>query len=175
MTRARSAATAEALEPVRRALTGAAQEQADAVLRDAGRRREVKLAEARATAEELLATARGEGESEALAALSLQAAQSRRDARRTVLTAQRELYEELRVRCRNAASALVRSPDYPRLREALVEAARERLGPEVVVTDSPGGGVEAVAGRRRIDLSLPVLADRALDRCVQEVEALWQR
>ena len=166
--------TAEALDPVRRALAATAQAQAAAVLREAHGRRDEKLAAARATADELLATARAEGESEALTALSLQAAQSRREARLTVLTAQRELYEEVRARCRTAASELVAAPDYQRLRRALVETARRRLGPDAVVTDSPAGGIEAVAGHRRIDLSLPVLADRALERSAGEVESLWR-
>jgi hypothetical protein len=41
------------------------------------------------------------------------------------------------------------------------------------VQESPDGGVVAVAGSRRLDLSLPVLAEREVDRLGSEVERLW--
>ena len=42
------------------------------------------------------------------------------------------------------------------------------------VTEHSEGGVVARAPGRRVDLSLPALADRALDRLGGEVRALWE-
>ncbi|MEV0283576.1 hypothetical protein AB0H36_05580 [Kribbella sp. NPDC050820] len=164
-----------ALDPVRDALRAAARADAAAVLRGAEDRRDAMLASARRTGDELVADARLEGEAEATAVLTARMANSRRDARRTVLAAQRELYVELRRRCRVAAVALVGSPDYERVRKSLVAHAEELLGPEATVTDSPDGGVLASAGSRRLDLSLPAMAERVVDRSGAEVAALWSR
>jgi hypothetical protein len=100
-------------------------------------------------------------------------AQSRQDARRTLLRAQRDLYDELRQRCRTAAAALAESPGYEELRQQLAERALAQLGPGATVTDSGDGGVLASAGDRWLDLALPTLADRALERSGPEVAELW--
>ncbi|MFI7063589.1 hypothetical protein ACIBL3_21570 [Kribbella sp. NPDC050124] len=164
-----------ALDPVRDALLAAARADAAAELRDAESRRDTLLADARRTADELVADARVKGEAEATVLLTARMADSRRDARRTVLAAQRALYDELRRRCRLAAVALVRRPDYEQLRKRLVAQAEDLLGPGAAVTDSPDGGVLASAGTRRLDLSLPALVDRVVDRSGTEVAELWTR
>jgi vacuolar-type H+-ATPase subunit E/Vma4 len=173
MSRHLPAANDAALDPVRKALLSAARDDAAAVLRKAEQQKEALLADARRTAAELLTTARSEGEAEATAIVAARMAQSRRDARRTVLAAQRELYDELRRRCRTAAIELAATPAYEGLRRHLAERAEEQLGADATVTDSPEGGVLASVGSRRLDLSLPTLAERALDRSGAEVAELW--
>ncbi len=173
MSRPLSAAADSALEPVRTALLAAARADAAAVLRKAQQQKDELLADARRTADELVAAARAEGEADATAAVAARMVQSRRDARRTILAGQRELYDELRRRCRSAATALTESPEYEGLRRQLVERARDQLGSAATVTDSPDGGVLASAGSRRLDLRLPALADRALDGTGAEVARLW--
>ena len=69
---------------------------------------------------------------------------------------------------------LRRTDDYAALRERLERLARALLGPDAEVTGHPEGGVVARAPGRRVDLSLPALADRALDRLGGEVRALWE-
>jgi vacuolar-type H+-ATPase subunit E/Vma4 len=154
-------------------LRAAARGDAAAVLRTAELEKDELLAEARRTADDMVAAARTEGEADATAAVTARLAQSRRDARRTVLKAQRELYDELRRRCRAAATALAESPGYEELRRRLTERALAQLGPDTTVTDSHDGGVLASAGSRRLDLSLPMLAERALGRSSAEVTRLW--
>ena len=173
MSRSLSPVADAALDPVRTALRAAARADAAEVLRKAQQHQAELLAEARRIAEEMLATARVEGEAEATADVKARAAQSRRDARRTVLKAQRELYDDLRQRCRVAATALAEEPGSEELRRHLAERAVAQLGPDATVTDSGGGGVLASAGSRRLDLTLPTLAERALARSGAEVTGLW--
>jgi hypothetical protein len=85
----------------------------------------------------------------------------------------RDLYDELRRASRDAARALRDSSDYPEILRRLTERAVAAMGPEAAMQESPDGGVVAVAGSRRLDLSLPVLAEREVDRLGSEVERLW--
>jgi vacuolar-type H+-ATPase subunit E/Vma4 len=173
MSRPLTAAADAALDPVRAALLATARRDAAAVRQKATRQQAELLTDARHVADTLLATARAEGAAEATASVATRTAQSRREARRALLAAQRELYDELRRRCRAAATGLVESPDYEGIRRQLVEQAQARLGPDATVTDSPGSGVVASAGTKRLDLSLPALADRALECSSAEVTRLW--
>lgn len=173
MSRPLTTAADAALAPVRAALLAAARADAADVLRNAESRRSELLERARRTAEELVADARATGEAAAQASVGVRLAQSRREARSSVLSAQRELYDELRLRCRAAASALTGTAEYEGLRRQLIDKARRELGPEAVVEESPDGGIVASAGTERVDLSLPALADRALDRSGAEVAGLW--
>lgn len=173
MSRPLSTAADAALDPVRTALLAAARADAADVLRTAESERDSLLEQARRTAAKLLTEARAAGEADARATLAGRLAQSRREARRSALSAQRALYDELRRRCRAAASALAGTPEYAALRQQLIDVARERLGPDAVVVESPNGGILASAGNDRVDLSLPTLADRALERSGPEVAELW--
>jgi vacuolar-type H+-ATPase subunit E/Vma4 len=162
-----------ALEPVRTALRAAARTDAAEMLRNAHQRKDQLLADARRTADEMLAAARADGEAEATAVVKARLAQSRRDGRRSMLTAQRDLYDELRRRCRGAATALAETPGYEELRGHLAERALAQLGSGATVVDSADGGVLASAGDRQLDLTLPTLAERALERSGAEVAELW--
>jgi vacuolar-type H+-ATPase subunit E/Vma4 len=162
-----------ALDPVRTAWRAAAHADAAEALRKAHQRNDELLADARRTADEMLATARADGAAEATAVVNARLAQSRRDARRSVLKAQRDLYDELRQRCRVAATALAEGPGYEELRRHLAERALAQLGSDASVTDRVEGGVLASAGDRQLDLTLPALAERALERSGAEVAQLW--
>ncbi|MGW7680884.1 hypothetical protein ACWGID_09120 [Kribbella sp. NPDC054772] len=162
-----------ALEPVRRGLLLTARADAATVARDADLQRDALLDEARRTADELVAAARRAGEDDATAVLATRMRQRRREARQAVLSVQRELYDELRRRCRAAAAALVDHPEYDVLRRRLANRARTQLGPAATVGEASAGGVLASARSERLDLSLPTLADRALNRSGAEMADLW--
>jgi len=168
-----SAAADAALEPVRVALLAAARAEAAEVARQAEVQSSRLREEARCAADRMIADARAAGEATATAALAVRLARSRREARRSALSAQHGLYEELRRRCRQAAASIAGTAEYELLRRRLVDRAREQLGMEADVVDSPDGGILASVGSRRVDLSLPALADRALARSGPEVAALW--
>lgn len=151
-----------ALAPVRQALRAAAQKQA-AELRDAARRQaDALLDAARAEAEGILAAAVDEGEAAARSETALRSARARREAHELVLAQRSSLRHELHRRVREAAVRLTSDPRYPGLVTRLSEQCRELLGPDSTVSESPDGGVVAEAGSRRLDLSLPVLAEISL-------------
>ena len=62
-------------------------------------------------------------------------------------------------------------------RAALLDALRARvraeLGPDATVREHPDGGLVAEAPGRRLDLSLPALADDAVDALGGAAAALW--
>ena len=162
-----------ALDPVRAALLSQAHSDAQTVLADARRRAEDDRATARVRAAQILEAGREIGEQQAGAAAARHLARRRRDARDTTLATQRALYDELRRRCRGAARALREAPDYPVLRQHLIERAHAVLGRDASRRESPDGGVVAEAGSRQLDLSLPTLVDDELDRIGGEVRLLW--
>jgi vacuolar-type H+-ATPase subunit E/Vma4 len=164
---------AAALEPVRAALRGRARAAAHGALAEAESDAARVLADAERQAAALLAEARVAGEVDATAALAGERARGRRRARAVVLAAQRAAYEQFRDRARRAVLALRDDPDYPRLVAGLTALARADLGPAAVVSPHPDGGVVAAASGRRVDYSLPVLADRAADGLGAEVQRLW--
>ncbi len=152
-----------ALEPVRRALRAAAEKQAAQLRQDANRQAQELLAAARAEAGAVLAAAAADGGAAARSEAAQRSARVRREAHELVLAQRSELRSELRRRVREAAAALTSDPRYAELMARLSEECAALLGPEARVSESPGGGVVAVAGSRRLDLSLPVLAELALD------------
>jgi vacuolar-type H+-ATPase subunit E/Vma4 len=164
---------AAALAPVREALRAEADALAEATGDDARRHAAEVRTDARERARRILDQARAEGEQQARVAVSVELTRRRREARDILLAAQRELYDELRQRCRDAALELRDAADYPQLRRALSERATAVLGPDASVQESPAGGVVAVAPSRRLDLSLTTLADREVERLGSAVERLW--
>jgi vacuolar-type H+-ATPase subunit E/Vma4 len=148
------------LEPVRAALLARARADAAAVDVAASRAAARTLADAQKEVARITAGARESGEREARAALAADRMRVRRQARGTVLAAQREGYEQLRTAAR---AALRLWGTEAAAREALVRKAREVLGPDAVLRDAPGGGILAEHAGRRLDLSLDALADRALE------------
>jgi vacuolar-type H+-ATPase subunit E/Vma4 len=167
------AGASAALDPVRAALLSQARSDAGRVLAEARQRAEHERAASRGRAEQMLRAGRDEGERRARAAAASQLTRRRRDARDTLLAAQCTLYDELRRRCHDAARELREAPDYPDLLRLLTDNAGAALGRDASIHESADGGVVAVAGSRRLDLSLPTLVDEELDRLGEEARQLW--
>lgn len=163
-----------ALEPVRRALRSAAEQQAAELRDDAGRQSGALLAAARAEAAAILAAAAKEGEDAARSEAALRSARARRQAHELVLAQRSSLRLELHRRVRAAAAGLTADPRYPDLVARLTGQCRQLLGPDAGVSESPEGGVVAEAGPRRLDLSLPLLAEMTLD-AMPAARELWTR
>jgi vacuolar-type H+-ATPase subunit E/Vma4 len=173
MKRTLPAESVAALAPVQAALRSQAEAAAHTVLDEARKQAGGIRATARARASDIVAASRSEGEQQARAAVAARVVRRRREARDVVLRAQRDLYDQLHRVSRQAASALRDDPDYPALLRRLTAQARDAMGAGASVQESPDGGVVAVDGSRRLDLSLPALAERAVDRLGEEVERLW--
>ena len=167
------AGSVAALAPVRSKLQAQAEAEAQTTLDQARGQAGRIRAEARARAAGILADSRAEGEEQARAAVAARVVRRRREARDVVLSVQRDLYDELRRASRDVAQALRDSPDYPEILRRLTERAVAAMGQAAAVQESPDGGIVAEAGSRRLDLSLPVLAEREVDRLGAEVERLW--
>jgi vacuolar-type H+-ATPase subunit E/Vma4 len=165
--------SAAALGPVRAALQADARADADTVLGEARRRADEIRTTAHRRAADILHESRADGERQANVAVAAALTRQRRAARTAMLAAQRELYEELRRRCAEAARAMRDDPDYPELRRQLTEYAATALGPEAAIHESDDGGIVVSNGRRRVDLSLPTLVERELDGLGGEVQRLW--
>lgn len=148
-----------ALAPVREALLAAAHTDAQATAQSAEWRAVDSLAAARRAAAGLVATDQ---------------ARARRQARAVVLTAQRDLYDELRACSRAAVARLRDDPDYPRMLARLSDRARAALGSAAVLGEPEDGGIVATDGVRRVDFSLPTLADRAFDASAVQIRRSWE-
>jgi len=162
------------LTPVRQALRAAADKQAGLFRDDARLQARALLDGAKAEAAAILAAAAGEGEAAARSEAALRSARARRQAHELVLVQRNNLRLELHRRVREAAAGITSDPRYPALLGRLTEQCRELLGPDAKVHEGREGGVVAEAGSRRLDLTLPELAELALDK-VPGVSDLWSR
>jgi len=146
---------------------------AEAARRD--EERAERLAAIRTEGERLVAEAAAKGEQEGSEVATRMIAVARRQARAEVLTAQRDVYEQLRAVIVAEAVALRGAPSYPGLVERIAADLRAELGASATleVDPDPVGGVIARRGSRIIDCSLPALARRCLDSLGSEVESLW--
>lgn len=163
-----------ALDPVRAALHRTTQTQARQVEDAARSEAEAILHQARRQAAEISSTAEREGAEAARAEAAGRSARVRRQARGLVLARQEALRSELRRQVLDQVRELRRDPRYPRILVRLTARADKVLGPMASVTESAKGGVTAVAGSRRLDLSLPTLADQAIEDHAGEVRRLWE-
>lgn len=163
-----------ALEPVRRTLRAAAEQKAAELRDDAVGQTGALLTAARAEAAAIMAAAVKEGEEAARSVAARRSAQARREAHELVLARRTSLRLELQRRVQKAAAGITSDPRYPDLVARLTAQCRQLLGPNAHVSESPSGGVVAEAGPRRLDLSLPVLAEMALD-AMPEARELWTR
>ncbi|WP_334172019.1 V-type ATP synthase subunit E family protein [Sinomonas sp.] len=162
-----------ALAPLRDALASGAGRRAEQILEDARRRAASLRADADAEARRIAGEATAQGQADARADARSRSSRSRRAARERVLAAQEAVRLELVRRLRVAAAESRKDPRYEVLLERLTAQAHELLGPEAELRESPEGGVVAVAGTRRLDLSLPTLALREAARTPEEVSRLW--
>ena len=137
---------------------------------------ETRMQRAQAEATAIERRARDEGEAAADAVAARARAALRRESTATVLGAERRALDELRARVRDAVLGLREAPDYPQLLDGLTARARARLGAGAdVVRDPDGlGGVIAQHERRRLDYTLPALAERALAELGAATDDLWK-
>lgn len=163
-----------ALDPVRTALHQDAETRAAQVEDAARHEAEAILDRARRQASEIRSTAEREGTEAARAEAAGRSARVRRQARGLVLARQEALRSELREQVLDLVGELRRDPRYPQILVRLTARADRILGPMASVTESYKGGVTAVAGSRRLDLSLPTLADQAIEDHAGEVRRLWE-
>jgi len=162
-----------ALAPVRGSLLRAARQEAAGIRRDTAEHATALMDAARREAERIRSAAVEEGTATARSEAVLRSARVRRQAHETVLGRRSALRLHLQQQVRASAAELRTDPRYPALRARLIEQSHALLGWEAMVAESPEGGIIAEAGSRRLDLSLPALANRALESMSQEVRALW--
>jgi hypothetical protein len=162
-----------ALTPVREALEERAKRDAAHLMDRADAEIGEQLELARSRAAEILGQAREQGESDAAAYLAAERSRIRGNARRVQLAQRRAVYDRLLESSTEAVVRLREEPGYPGLLSRLSALARQVLGDAPVLSEARSGGLIATAGRRRLDLSLPELADRAVVRLGADVEELW--
>jgi hypothetical protein len=163
------------LEPLREAVLEQARTDSARIRAEASARaaETVGLAEREGVAG--VEQARAEGTAAGRSRGGRELAAARREARRLVLEAKRDLHDELRARARAAALAVREEAGYPALLEALSAAARRQLGEHAVLEIDPpdAGGVRAAAGGRSVDYTLVALTDRCLEKLGRRIEELW--
>jgi vacuolar-type H+-ATPase subunit E/Vma4 len=164
-----------ALAPVRDQLLRRAREEAEAALDAARADRTAQIEAARTQARRLLDEARAAGEAQAAAESDRARSAARRRARALELAAASAVYDALREGVERGILALAHSAGYPRIRQALQSRAVELLGPGAESADDPRGGVVATVPGRRVDLSLPAIAARAIDGLDEKAARLWTR
>jgi vacuolar-type H+-ATPase subunit E/Vma4 len=165
------------VERLRATLVAGAEAEAQALLGEAEARAAAESERAGEESERLLARARAEGEASGELQAGRALALARAESRRVVLEAKAEAYRELRERALAAALALRDDPEpYGRLLDELESAARRALGDGAAIERDPpeAGGVRAAAGRRSVDLTLPVLVESCLASLGSSVEELWR-
>jgi vacuolar-type H+-ATPase subunit E/Vma4 len=165
--------TAAALAPVRAHMLRRASDQAGRILGDAHHEAASIVTQARLSAERAVSQAREEGRREAAGLAAAERSRGRGEARSVLLSAQREIHQELRGRVRDAVAGLRDEPGYGQLLERLTDMARRAAGPDAVVTAAEAGGVVAHSAGVLVDCSLPRLADRAVEALAGDVRALW--
>jgi hypothetical protein len=169
----RLAQAAEALKPLkaellRRAHAAAAERVEQAATEDAA-----NLARAEREAALILEQARQEGVAEASRWLASQRARSQRKARAVILRVRAETLEELRGQSLAAVARLATLPDYPRLRNRLVDYVRAQLGEEAVITEAATGGVVGTVPGRQLDCSFATLVQQELAERAAQPNMPW--
>jgi vacuolar-type H+-ATPase subunit E/Vma4 len=165
---------ADPLEPVRRALSAAARLDAETTLAQADADAAAVLEEATQRALAIRADARALGEADARERVRVDRAQARKDARRLMLEAQRQVYADLRRAVLTRVAALRREPGYDTAVARLTARAREALGPDSTVTASPTGDVVVESRGQRVTFSLDALVDEVIASFGTELEGLWR-
>ncbi|GIJ71541.1 hypothetical protein [Virgisporangium ochraceum] len=159
-----------ALRPLREALLEQAGADARSRIADAEADAVRTLDAAKREADGIRTAARRDGEADARALQTADLARARRQARASVLAAQRSGYEALRA-C--VADTLRTGAAAEELRNALVARVRAVLGPEARTVDHPSGGVVGEVPGRRVDCSVDALVDRVLSAESGVAAGLW--
>jgi vacuolar-type H+-ATPase subunit E/Vma4 len=162
------------LEAYRRGRLEEARTNAEWVAAESESMAAARLDEASRAAVAIIAEARADGAAQADREMAITRAHEQRRSHRIVLEARRRSYERLGSQARAGARELRSDPAYPALLDRLVQLSREQLGDGALIERDPAdGGVVAGAGGRRVDYSLPALAERCLRRLGTEIEELW--
>ena len=164
------------VDVARDALLAEARASAERIVAEAEAEAGARIEAARRAAEDIVTRAREQGEAEGRLVARREAAQRTALSRREVLSVQGALHEELRHRVLVAVQAIRHESDYPDLLARLAAAARRDLGDDADVEIDPpdGGGVRAHAGTRLVDYTLPALAARCVEALGPAVRGLWE-
>lgn len=162
-----------ALEPVRQRLRRDAEEQA-ARLRTAARERAaVIVRQAREDAAAELGKSAAAAAAAAAPVTAAELARARHAARATILAAQRQAYDDLRMRVQDAVTSLPDQPGYDLLIQRITRLAGQAAGPGRQLESPPGGGVVARSDGIIVDCSLARLADVAMAELGGAIRELW--
>jgi vacuolar-type H+-ATPase subunit E/Vma4 len=163
------------LEPVREALFADAKFEADRLIADATSAVAIEADEAEREAHAEIERAARRGAASAQARASQDLARARNIAHHQSLQAKDDIRGRFHDAVHAAALDLRNDARYPALLNKLEGLARDQLGPNTSIERDPNGlgGVVGVSGARRVDYTLPALADRALESVADKVAQLW--
>jgi vacuolar-type H+-ATPase subunit E/Vma4 len=163
------------LEPVHESLLEDAKARADHIIVEATREAAVAVDEAEQEADTEIRRAKRRGETSARVRADQTLAQARGDAHGDVLEHKEDIRRRFHLAVRSAALDLEDDVRYPDLIDMLEVLARNQLGPTARIERDPDGlgGIAAVDGSRRVDYTLPALAERALESLADKVALLW--
>ena len=163
------------LEAYRSRRLGSAEARGATLIADARTAAAARHEAGRGSADEILTAARRAGEADADREADAQLAEARRDARRLVLEAQRDVFETFSRLSSDAVLALRERPDYGAMLDRLEARAVADLGKEVRITRDPpaAGGIIGEANDRRVIASLTAFADRCRQELGARIEDLW--
>jgi vacuolar-type H+-ATPase subunit E/Vma4 len=147
------------LDAVRDALRRAALDDVADMLQEASSRAQIIRRDSAARAAQIHDSAVAAGAADAAASVAARQAEAHRRGRGLVLGERLSALTRLRQNVRDRVRALAS----PEVDAVLAGAARRVLGADVAISAAAGGGIVAVAGPRRIDLSLDGFAVRAAD------------
>jgi vacuolar-type H+-ATPase subunit E/Vma4 len=163
------------LEPVRDALLEDAKALAHQMIVEATREATLAVDEAEQEADTEIRRAERRGKTSARVRADQTLAQARGDAHGDVLEHKEDIRRRFHRAVRVAALGLEDDVRYPNLIDMLEVLARNQLGPTARIERDPDGlgGLVAVDGSRRVDYTLPALAERALESLADKVAQLW--
>lgn len=158
------------LEAVRARHLAEQRSRAESIVASAREAATKMLAQAEVEAAAETETAQREGEQSADLDTGRDWTGARRHARGIVLSAQRDVYGELRLMC---ADAVRRNPRFAELQLAVADRALRRLGPGAGVVVE-GDTVVVARKHRRVRWAVTDTVDESLQRLGDEVAALWR-
>ncbi|GAA1469452.1 hypothetical protein [Microbacterium thalassium] len=163
----------EAMEPLRNAIAADAERRADEIREGADEECAAVLQAAHQEAARIVDAAIADGRAAGEIVARDASARARRGASGQVLARREAARQQLRDAVMRAARGLAHDERYPDMRRRLEARGRALLGPDAVVTEHPAGGVVVEAGSRRLDLSLPALAEETWERMPEEMRGVW--
>jgi vacuolar-type H+-ATPase subunit E/Vma4 len=163
------------LGPVREALFADAKFEADRLIADATSAAASEAEEAEREADAEIERAARRGAASARARANQELARARNIAHHQTLQAKDDIRGRFHDAVQVAALDLRNDARYPALLNELEGLARDQLGPNTRIERDPNGlgGIVGVSGARRVDYTLPALADRALESVSDKVALLW--